>query len=249
MLIGGHLDSWDLGTGAIDDGAGVGLTMAAGALIGKLKQRPARTIRVVAFANEEQGLHGGKAYAARHLGDIAQAPDRRGERFRCRPHLRLPQRRTGLRPERRAADRRGAGAAGHRVHARPGRPGPGHQPVRRQGHGLGVAAPGRHRLLRLPPHAGRHPRQDRSRRRWRRTWRRMRCSPISPRAPKAISAASSRRSRQRRNKAGTAQGGTGIAVPRGRTTLCANVSARREAPTTPQEGPGRDLPRGRRRRR
>jgi len=70
VLIGGHLDSWDPGTGAIDDGAGVGLTMAAGALIGKMKQRPARTIRVVAFANEEQGLYGGKAYAARHMGDI-----------------------------------------------------------------------------------------------------------------------------------------------------------------------------------
>ena len=70
VLIGGHLDSWDPGTGAIDDGAGVGLTMAAGALIGKMKQRPARTIRVVAFANEEQGLHGGKAYAAKHMGDI-----------------------------------------------------------------------------------------------------------------------------------------------------------------------------------
>lgn len=70
VLIGGHLDSWDPGTGAIDDGAGVGLTMAAGALIGELKQRPLRTIRVVAFANEEQGLYGGKAYAARHVGDI-----------------------------------------------------------------------------------------------------------------------------------------------------------------------------------
>jgi len=70
VLIGGHLDSWDPGTGAIDDGAGVGLTMAAGALIGKMKQRPARTIRVVAFANEEQGLYGGKAYAAKHMGDI-----------------------------------------------------------------------------------------------------------------------------------------------------------------------------------
>ncbi|GAB3347893.1 M28 family peptidase [Lysobacter tyrosinilyticus] len=70
VLIGGHLDSWDPGTGAIDDGAGVGLTMAAGALIGKLPQRPARTIRVVAFANEEQGLYGGKAYAAKHIGDI-----------------------------------------------------------------------------------------------------------------------------------------------------------------------------------
>lgn len=70
VLIGGHLDSWDPGTGAIDDGAGVGLTMAAGALIGQMKQRPARTIRVVAFANEEQGLYGGKAYAAKHAGDI-----------------------------------------------------------------------------------------------------------------------------------------------------------------------------------
>ncbi len=69
VLIGAHLDSWDLGTGAIDDGAGIGITMAAGHLIGKLpkRQRPARTIRVVAFANEEQGLHGGRAYAQRHL--------------------------------------------------------------------------------------------------------------------------------------------------------------------------------------
>lgn len=72
VVIGGHLDSWDLGTGAIDDGAGVGLTMAAGKLIGQLKQRPARTIRVVAFANEEQGLHGGKAYAARYAGDVTK---------------------------------------------------------------------------------------------------------------------------------------------------------------------------------
>ncbi|HWS39868.1 MAG TPA: M28 family peptidase [Arenimonas sp.] len=63
VVIGGHLDSWDLGTGAIDDGAGVAITMAAGALIGKLKEAPQRTIRVIAFANEEQGLLGGTAYA------------------------------------------------------------------------------------------------------------------------------------------------------------------------------------------
>ena len=72
VLIGGHLDSWDLGTGAIDDGAGIGITMAAGHLIGKLEQAPKRTIRVVAFANEEQGLYGGKAYAAKHGGDAAK---------------------------------------------------------------------------------------------------------------------------------------------------------------------------------
>ncbi len=63
VVIGGHLDSWDQGTGAIDDAAGVGITMAAGHLIGKRNDRPMRTIRVIAFANEEQGLHGGRAYA------------------------------------------------------------------------------------------------------------------------------------------------------------------------------------------
>ena len=72
VLIGAHLDSWDLGTGAVDDGAGIGITMAAGKLIAGLGQRPARSIRVVAFANEEQGLHGGKAYAATHAGDVVR---------------------------------------------------------------------------------------------------------------------------------------------------------------------------------
>ena len=70
VLIGGHLDSWDAGTGAIDDGAGIGITMATGALIKPLK--PARTIRVVAFANEEQGLHGGRAYAEKYAGDVTR---------------------------------------------------------------------------------------------------------------------------------------------------------------------------------
>ena len=72
VVIGGHLDSWDLGTGAIDDGAGVAIGMAAGHLIGALPkaQRPARTIRVIAFANEEQGLYGGRAYAQKHAADL-----------------------------------------------------------------------------------------------------------------------------------------------------------------------------------
>ncbi|MGH8030235.1 MAG: M28 family peptidase [Arenimonas sp.] len=71
VLIGGHLDSWDLGTGAIDDGAGVAITMAAGAMIGTLDRAPRRTIRVVAFANEEAGVIGGKAYADAHLANVA----------------------------------------------------------------------------------------------------------------------------------------------------------------------------------
>jgi hypothetical protein len=74
VVISGHLDSWDLGTGAIDDGAGVAITMAAGHLIAQLPkaQRPARTIRVIAFANEEQGLYGGKVYAAASKPAIAR---------------------------------------------------------------------------------------------------------------------------------------------------------------------------------
>lgn len=72
VVIGGHLDSWDLGTGAIDDGAGVAITMAAGAMIGALPTSPKRSIRVIAYANEERGLFGGKAYAARYADAMAQ---------------------------------------------------------------------------------------------------------------------------------------------------------------------------------
>ena len=72
VLIGGHLDSWDPGTGAIDDAAGIGITMAAAKLIADLPQHPARTIRVVAFANEERGLFGGFAYAKAHAGELVK---------------------------------------------------------------------------------------------------------------------------------------------------------------------------------
>jgi hypothetical protein len=72
VAIGGHLDSWDPGTGAIDDGAGVAIAMAAGKLIHDLPQRPDRTIRVIAFANEEMGLWGGKAYAEKHAAEVGK---------------------------------------------------------------------------------------------------------------------------------------------------------------------------------
>ncbi len=72
VVIASHLDSWDLGTGAIDDASGVGITMAAGHLIGRLPQRPARTIRVIAFANEEQGLIGARQYAEHHAAEIGR---------------------------------------------------------------------------------------------------------------------------------------------------------------------------------
>ena len=70
VLIGGHLDSWDLGTGAVDDGAGIAITTAAAALIADLPQRPRRTIRVVMFGAEEVGLLGAFAYADRHEDEI-----------------------------------------------------------------------------------------------------------------------------------------------------------------------------------
>lgn len=73
FVMGGHLDSWDLGTGAIDDASGIGIATAAARLIATLPERPARSIRVIAFANEESGLYGGRAYAERHRKDIGQA--------------------------------------------------------------------------------------------------------------------------------------------------------------------------------
>ena len=73
FVMGGHLDSWDEGTGAIDDASGIGIAVGAAHAIAQLPQRPARSIRVVAFANEESGLFGGKAYADAHRKDIAKA--------------------------------------------------------------------------------------------------------------------------------------------------------------------------------
>ena len=70
VLLGAHLDSWDLGTGAVDDGAGVAIVTAAARLIGQLAQRPARTIRVVLFANEEFGLSGARNYGYVHRGEV-----------------------------------------------------------------------------------------------------------------------------------------------------------------------------------
>ncbi len=68
VLIGGHLDSWDLGTGAIDDAAGVAITAAAAKRIMDAGQ-PRRTIRVVWFGAEEPRGFGGIAYGAAHAGD------------------------------------------------------------------------------------------------------------------------------------------------------------------------------------
>jgi carboxypeptidase Q len=66
VLLGGHLDSWDVGTGASDDAVGCIVTWEAARLMLKLGLRPRRTIRVVLWTNEENGLRGASAYAERY---------------------------------------------------------------------------------------------------------------------------------------------------------------------------------------
>ncbi len=63
IVVGGHLDSWDLGDGSHDDGAGIVQSMEVLRILKSLNYKPKRTIRVVLFANEENGLRGGNKYA------------------------------------------------------------------------------------------------------------------------------------------------------------------------------------------
>ncbi len=73
VLVGAHLDSWDLGTGATDNGSGSIAVLEAARLLGALKAsgvRPRRTIRFVLFSGEEQGLFGSQYYVARHAAEL-----------------------------------------------------------------------------------------------------------------------------------------------------------------------------------
>jgi len=70
VLIGAHLDSWDVSPGAHDDGAGIAHVLEAARLIKSSGPLPKRTIRVVLFINEENGLRGGKAYARAHAREL-----------------------------------------------------------------------------------------------------------------------------------------------------------------------------------
>ncbi|MGE3928999.1 MAG: M28 family peptidase [Hyphomonadaceae bacterium] len=69
VLLAAHLDSWDAGQGAIDDASGVGIITAAARLIRDLPRRPRRTIRLLLAGAEENGVHGGAAYAAAHADE------------------------------------------------------------------------------------------------------------------------------------------------------------------------------------
>jgi len=71
VVVGGHLDSWDVGPGASDDGGGCIVTWEALRLMKKLNLRPRRTVRVVLWTNEENGTRGGAAYRDEHRAELA----------------------------------------------------------------------------------------------------------------------------------------------------------------------------------
>ena len=71
VVVGGHFDSWDVGTGSTDDGGGCIVTWEALRLMKKLNLRPRRTVRVVLWTNEENGLRGATAYRDRYRDQLA----------------------------------------------------------------------------------------------------------------------------------------------------------------------------------
>ncbi|MGH9495318.1 MAG: M20/M25/M40 family metallo-hydrolase [Candidatus Sulfotelmatobacter sp.] len=70
VVVSGHLDSWDLGTGAIDDAAGVAVAMETGEILQKLRLHPKRTLRVIAWMDEETGGSGSHAYTKDHAAEF-----------------------------------------------------------------------------------------------------------------------------------------------------------------------------------
>jgi len=69
VIVGAHLDSWDLGTGATDNGTGSAATLEAARIIAQSGIKPKRTIRFILFTGEEEGLIGSRKYAEQHAGD------------------------------------------------------------------------------------------------------------------------------------------------------------------------------------
>jgi carboxypeptidase Q len=70
VIVSGHLDSWDLGTGAIDDGAGVAVSMQVIHLLRQLGIHPRRTVRFIAWMDEEEAAEGAETYAVEHASDL-----------------------------------------------------------------------------------------------------------------------------------------------------------------------------------
>ncbi len=155
VIVSGHLDSWDLGTGATDDGAGVAEAMSAMATLHDLAVKPRCTIRFIAYANEESGQRGGATYAR---DETAARHDRRCDRvglgsrdaYRVR-HVALGGRRARARTHRRGAahDRRARHRVRHRLGDR-------RRAARARERARVRARAARSQVLRLSPHGGRY---------------------------------------------------------------------------------------------
>jgi hypothetical protein len=104
VLLGAHVDAWDVGTGAHDDGAGCAQVIEALRLLKSLPERPRRTVRICLFANEENGLRGGRAYAAEHEKEMEKHV------------LALESDRGGFAPQGFGTDAKGAGFDALRAH-------------------------------------------------------------------------------------------------------------------------------------
>ena len=72
VIVSGHIDSWDVGQGAMDDGGGCLAAWEAARLMFQLGLRPKRTVRVVLWTNEENGIRGAMSYAKRHEAALAK---------------------------------------------------------------------------------------------------------------------------------------------------------------------------------
>ncbi len=90
IVVSAHLDSWDLGTGATDDGFGVAAVLGAAKAILQSGLRPARTLRFVLFTGEEQGLLGSRAYVRQHAIELSQIQAAFALDWGAGPVVRLP---------------------------------------------------------------------------------------------------------------------------------------------------------------
>ena len=95
VVVGCHLDSWDVGQGAQDDGGGCVSAMEVGRLIARLPVAPRRTVRIVLFTNEENGLGGGRAYAEAHAHETHVAAMESDSGLGAVAGFRLDVRKTG----------------------------------------------------------------------------------------------------------------------------------------------------------
>ena len=87
VILGAHLDSWDLGTGSTDNGTGSMAVLEAARTLAKLNLKPKRTIRFVLFTGEEQGLYGSEEYVKAHQNELEKISAVLGARHRHRARV------------------------------------------------------------------------------------------------------------------------------------------------------------------